>query len=73
MKHVIKPGAYVRYGDDFLLFFSRHNEALCTKKLVEDFLQSNLSLSLNEKNDQIVQAKQGLHFLGVEIFPTGKD
>jgi len=36
------------------------------------FLKEKLYLSINPKNNIIIKPKQGLHFLGVDIFPFGR-
>jgi hypothetical protein len=69
VKHSLKPKTYMRYGDDFLIFETN-------KKLLEEikikavlFLGEKLYLSINPKNDILVKTKQGIHFIGVDIFP----
>ena len=36
------------------------------------FLQNSLGLEINRKNDIILPVKSGIHFLGVEIYPSGR-
>jgi hypothetical protein len=36
------------------------------------FLNERLNLSINPKNDIIIKPKQGLRFIGVDIFPFGR-
>ena len=36
------------------------------------FLKKSLGLEINHKNDIIVPVRSGIHFLGVEIYPTGR-
>jgi len=36
------------------------------------FLKEKLNLRINPKNDIIIKPKQGLHFIGVDIFPFGR-
>lgn len=36
------------------------------------FLSEKLNLHINSKNDIIIKPKQGLHFIGVDIFPFGR-
>ena len=70
--HTLKPHQYLRYGDDFLLLGSSRGAVVALKQRAITFLQENLGLAINRKNDIIVPVKRGVHFLGVEIFPTGR-
>lgn len=72
VKHFIKPQAYLRYGDDFILVESDRNKLILDKNITIKFLRERLALEINPKNDIIVRANKGLHFLGVEIFPAGR-
>jgi hypothetical protein len=71
VKHSIKPAAYLRYGDDFIVVLNNLKELKVIRQKIVNFLQDNLYLNINKKNDFIVKAKWGLKFLGVEIFPMG--
>ncbi len=64
VRHSLKPQAYVRYGDDFLLFGPNRQQVFRWRDSAIDYLQSELSLPINPKNDVIVAARDGLHFLG---------
>jgi len=70
--HSLKPKAYLRYGDDFLIFETDQNSLKKIKKQAVSFLKERLYLSINPKNDIIVKPKRGLYFLGVDIFPFGR-
>ncbi len=72
VKHIIKPQAYLRYGDDFIVISDYLNELKQNKEKIQDFLKEKLCLVINLKNDIIVKARQGLYFLGVEIFVKGR-
>ncbi len=37
-----------------------------------DFLKNKLHLTINSKNDIIVKARHGIHFLGADILPKGR-
>ena len=63
----MKPPAYVRYGDDFLVFCPTRRNAHQVRDLAEGFLSTNLSLTINPKNDVVVSAHDGLKFLGHNI------
>ena len=70
--HYIKPRAYVRYGDDFVIILDDLAKLIKAREEVTLFLRENLFLKINDKNDIIVKAKWGLKFLGVKIFPKGR-
>ena len=72
VKHIIKPQAYLRYGDDFIIISDNLNKLKLIKEEAKKFLVENLQLEINTKNDIIVKARRGLKFLGVEIFPKGR-
>lgn len=36
------------------------------------FLNAKMNLRINPKNDIIIKPKQGIHFIGVDIFPLGR-
>ena len=70
--HTIKPLAYVRYGDDFLVIMnSRNHLELCREHLIV-YLDQILKLTIHAKNNIIVPTGQGVHFLGCDIYPTGR-
>jgi hypothetical protein len=71
IKIYIKPKAYLRYGDDFIIVL---DNLTCLKDVRNQsikFLSEILHLQMNKKNDIVVKAKRGLKFLGAEIFPEG--
>ena len=72
VKHDIKPQAYLRYGDDFIIIEKNKNDLLSYKKITTEFIAEKLKLEINHRNDILIKARQGLHFLGVEIFPKGR-
>lgn len=72
MVHQLKPLGYLRYGDDFIILSSDRNTLESWRLQVALFLKEFLTLTINPKNDIIVKAKHGLHFLGVDIFPKGR-
>lgn len=72
VKHALKPQAYLRYGDDFILIEKSKGNLLKMKEATVNFLKLKLNLTLHPKNDIIIKAKQRLRFLGVEIFPKGR-
>jgi RNA-directed DNA polymerase len=70
--HVIKPFAYVRYGDDFIIISDDFEHLqLCRENLVV-FIDQALKISIHATNDIIVPVQHGIHFLGCDIFPNGR-
>lgn len=63
VRHHLKPQAYVRYGDDFILFYPTRRQAYLGRQRAKDYLKS-LSLLINSKNDVILTAGSDLKFLG---------
>jgi len=72
VKHRLKPKAYLRYGDDFIIIEKNPRQLQFNRKKIIDFIKNNLLLEINIKNDIIVKTGRGLHFLGCEIFPQGR-
>jgi len=72
VKHSLRPKAYMRYGDDFLIFETDKKSLEKIKKKAASFLNEKLYLSINYKNDILVKTKRGVHFIGVDIFPFGR-
>lgn len=72
IKYKIKCKAYLRYGDDFVIF-SRDKDKLSRIKVQAiDFIKNKLKLNLHAKNNLIVETKRGLKFLGVVLYPSGR-
>lgn len=71
IKHTLRVKAYLRYGDDFILFEKNRVILESFRIRVISFLTMQLCAQINPKNDVIVKAKQGLKFLGVEAWPSG--
>lgn len=72
VKHKMKCKAYLRYGDDFVIFSRNRNELLQIKARTIDFIEKKLMLNLHSKNNLIVETKHGLRFLGVVLYPNGR-
>ena len=72
IKMRIKPKAYLRYGDDFIVISDNLENLKVIRETTTQFLKDDLDLIINQKNDIIVKAKWGLRFLGVRIFPAGR-
>jgi len=68
-KHYLKIKYYIRYCDDFIIL---SNNRLYSKGLIfkiDNFLKSNLKLSLHPNKIIIRKYHQGVDFLGYVIFP----
>lgn len=72
VKHAIKPQAYLRYGDDFVIISENLDQLKESRDKTIEFIEEKLRLTINAKNDILIKARWGLKFLGVEIFPKGK-
>lgn len=64
--------AYLRYGDDFVMFEMDEKKLRNMRTKTMQFLQDELKLCLHPTNDVIVKAKHGLKFLSVEIWARGR-
>jgi RNA-directed DNA polymerase len=67
VKHELKVKYYLRYGDDFILIHQDLEKLNALRKRTIGFLENNLKLKLNPKNDKIIKSTYGLKFLGVVI------
>jgi hypothetical protein len=67
----IKPKAYLRYGDDFIIVSDNFIRLKDVRNRSIKFLSESLCLQINNRNDIIVKVKNGLKFLGAEIFTEG--
>ena len=71
MRHKCKPIAYLRYGDDFILFGADQTTCLDYRQSSQEFLNNKLGLFLNPQNDAVIRSRDGLHFLGHRIYASG--
>ena len=71
VRHTIKPQAFVRYGDDMVLFARNSCLARTYREQGNAFLRSHLKLTLNPKNNLIVSSGCPLCFLGHVV--TGRN
>lgn len=69
---MLKVKKYLRYGDDFIFVEENRKILERNRETAIDFLKKELKLSINYKADRIFKAKQGIHFLGVKIYPKGR-
>ncbi len=71
VKHSLRISGYLRYGDDFLVIVDNFQELEGIRLKIRNFIATELKLNINTKNDILLKAKDGVHFLGVDIF-SGK-
>jgi hypothetical protein len=69
VRHELKPLAYVRYGDDFILFMGSQKEALHVQSLATTWLSDQPRLTVHQSNNAIIRPNQGIYFLGHQIYP----
>jgi len=67
----IKPLAYLRYGDDFLLFFESLEQAKAAQEAGTAYLQNALNLKVNPRQDLLLPPKKAFVFLGQKIYKGG--
>lgn len=72
VKHTLKVRGYLRYGDDFVFFAHSKTELETASKTATTFLFDTLHLPLHPRNNVLLPCKRGLHFLGYQIFPSGR-
>lgn len=72
VKHNLKPKAYLRYGDDFIMVEPCLWKLNLFRARASDFLQNILKLQINPKSDKIFKVSHGLKFLGVVLWPSGR-
>lgn len=65
VRNRIKPVAYVRYGDDFLIFLKDSESVGNCREIVAEFLGSVLKLGINSKSSFVCKPGQMLKYLGV--------
>ncbi len=70
VRHTLRPLAYVRYGDDVAIWCRTRREARSIRQRTVEYLAKELYLAINPKNDVIVPASAGLHFLGHVVAPS---
>lgn len=71
IKEELQVKGYIRYVDDFVLFGNDKSQLNYWKKSVEAYL-ANLRLLLHPNKTQIHQTKDGIPFLGFQVFPDFK-
>lgn len=64
---------YIRYMDDVLIFHTDKAQLRAWQKLIEQFLQDDLYLTLNPRKVRLYPARNGINFVGYKIFPNHID
>ncbi len=72
VRHNLKPPAYMRYGDDFLLIGTSIQQVRQFQKIGTEFLKQKLQLPLHSKNNLTLPVKRGIHYLGVVHYPNSR-
>lgn len=72
MSHVMKPRAYLRYGDDWLCFADDRVGLQNIRAETTDFLFRKLALTVNSNVDAIKMVKKGVSYLGVDLWSGGR-
>jgi len=72
VKHNLKTKAYLRYGDDFILFEMDEKKLENMRTKTINLLSNELRLPIHTKNNLIFKAKHGLKFLGTELWSSGR-
>lgn len=69
VKRSLGVKAYLRYGDDFVLFDDSARVLKAHREAIESYLSRVLRLSLNPRRGHIRRTSDGERFLGFRIFP----
>ena len=70
VKHQLRCRAYLRYMDDFILFFDDKAQLHEWKESVRNFLATRLRLVLHPKKSLVFPVKVGVDFCGFRIYST---
>lgn len=66
----LRPSAYVRYMDDFVLWGRSRAEVMAWHDQIRHWLRNELALELKVSATSIASVRQGLSFLGYRITPS---
>ncbi len=69
VRHELKPRAYLRYMDDFVLFAETKVTLAPLEARIARFLDRRLGLHLNPRASLLAPVTQGLPFLGFRLYP----
>ncbi|MGA3025732.1 MAG: reverse transcriptase/maturase family protein [Bryobacteraceae bacterium] len=64
----LRPGCYIRYVDDFVLF-DHSKERLAGMRIAVEGLLDGLRLRLHERKSRVYRCADGVTFLGWRVFP----
>lgn len=73
VKHELCAKAYLRYGDDFIIVENNLEKLKFFRVKIIIFLQNQLKLVINPKSDRILKPFQGLRFLGIKFWHSGRN
>lgn len=65
----LRPGAYLRYMDDFIVFHDRKQNLARFRTHIEEFLAEKLRLTLHPRKSQVFRSDNGTPFLGFHLYP----
>ena len=69
VRQEVKPKAYIRYMDDMLLFEAGKGALREAAGRVAEYMTSALRLELNPRATLLAPVRQGIPFLGFQVFP----
>lgn len=69
IRQELRPAAYLRYMDDFVLFGRSREELTARLGRLREFLGERLALELNERRTLQAPVWRGIPFLGFQVFP----
>jgi len=69
VKHRLKASYYLRYSDDLVLLHEEKERLLGWRKEIEEFLQTWLRLTLNDRRQALGPISNGVDFLGYIVRP----
>lgn len=72
VKHRLKARYYIRYVDDFIILHKRKKLLAIWKEMINEFLKTELKLTLHPDKSQIIPLRDGLLFVGYRIFYYNK-
>jgi hypothetical protein len=72
MSHTVKPRAYVRYGDDSIMFTDDIRELDAKRHQTILFLRERLGLAIKQESEILTKVRHGVHMLGVHLYSKGR-
>ncbi|MEK6890614.1 MAG: RNA-directed DNA polymerase, partial [Nanoarchaeota archaeon] len=68
IKHKLKAKYYIRYVDDFVIFYNSKTKLEIWKNEINWFLKEELKLELNHDKSKITSLSKGIDFVGFRNF-----